>query len=110
MSTLREPKPGENVFYYCPDCGNRFSDKKPLLPLIPIKCPKCGKSRCRALGEFRYGILPRKQVFHAAPFKGIYCIFRQNLMIQFLRKTIVIFIITNSHYWILCTLRRICLF
>ena len=47
MSTLREPKPGENVFFYCPDCGNRFSDKKPLLPLIPVKCPKCGKSRCR---------------------------------------------------------------
>ena len=47
MSTLREPKPGENVFFYCPDCGNRFSDIKPLLPLIPVKCPKCGKSRCR---------------------------------------------------------------
>ena len=58
----------------------------------------CGNT---VLGEFRYGILPRKQVFHAAPFKGIYCIFRQNSMLQFLKKIIVIFIITNGHYWIL---------
>ena len=49
MSTLREPKPGENVFYYCPDCGNRFSDKKPLLPLIPVKCPKCGSTQTRPI-------------------------------------------------------------
>lgn len=39
------PQPGTPIPYICQECGEHFTKKKELLPK-PVKCPKCGSSKC----------------------------------------------------------------
>lgn len=45
------PKYGTPISYICQDCGERFTEKKPLIRK-PVKCPKCGSIKCRSPVQF----------------------------------------------------------
>ena len=48
---VRAPLPGDSIFYYCPNCKKKFTEKvkdSGLLKLFSknkaVKCPDCGSS------------------------------------------------------------------
>lgn len=45
QNNLVPPKPGTPIPYTCQNCGENFTQKKSLFPR-PVKCPKCGSTKC----------------------------------------------------------------